>query len=130
MTTKEEIKQTDKKVLPKYYKPCQDHLGNHYDSFAAMCRAYDKSPEMVRYRLYKGVELEFALTQEIMHSTSQYRVKSEDHLGNKFDTFKDMCEYHNKSNQLVRKRLQTGMSLEDALTKPVLPRGANRKKHS
>jgi hypothetical protein len=40
-----------------------------------------------------------------------------DHLGNKFNTMTEMCEYHGISNSTLSRRLKAGMNLEQALKK-------------
>lgn len=42
-----------------------------------------------------------------------------DHLGNEFKTVSDMCKYYNISIQTYSYRLNSKMSLEDALTTPI-----------
>ena len=41
-----------------------------------------------------------------------------DHLGNKFNTIDDMCNYHNMHKSTYAHRIKTGMTLEQALTIP------------
>lgn len=42
-----------------------------------------------------------------------------DHLGNEFETLKDMCLYYGISKDTYRYRLKIGMDKEEALTKPL-----------
>lgn len=52
--------------LPLYYKepkPSTDHLGNKYDSFNKMCKAYNMNSTTVRQRLNNGWSIERALTE-------------------------------------------------------------------
>lgn len=44
-------------------KECKDHLGNYYESFIEMCKAYKKDSTTVKARLRKGWTLEAALTE-------------------------------------------------------------------
>ena len=42
-----------------------------------------------------------------------------DHKGNKFRCCQDMCAAYNINPNTFRRRLKMGLSLEDALTRPV-----------
>lgn len=42
-----------------------------------------------------------------------------DHLGNTFDTMKEMCEYHNISKGAFEQRIKKNWTLKDALTIPL-----------
>lgn len=46
--------------------------------------------------------------------------KCQDHLGNEYESFSEMCRNYNIKNISVRRRLRAGWSLEDALTSELL----------
>ena len=47
------------------------------------------------------------------------RKKCVDHLGNQYNSILDMCRHYNIEYRAFRARLKSGMSLADALTKPL-----------
>jgi hypothetical protein len=108
--------QVDKKYI--------DHLGNEYLSQKDMCNAYDIDPSTFRDRLKRGWSLEKALTSPI----TQIRLKEDgisrpvkdltcnDHLGNTYSSFSEMCRAYGKASRTVRDRLKKGCDLQTALT--------------
>lgn len=107
----EQVKNSSTKIK------CKDHLGNSYSSFSEMCRAYNKSMNVVKHRMERGYSLKDALTKE--YSTICVEKECKDHLGNTYKSFKQMCEIYNKSVHTVFNRLNMGWSLEEALTKEI-----------
>lgn len=92
-------------------KQCQDHLGNIFASFSAMCKFYCQPRTRAQYRLDNGQSLEHALLDKGYECT--------DYAGNIFKSFNAMCHHYNKLPECVRMRLQKGMPLKDALEKEV-----------
>lgn len=99
----------------------KDHLGNEYGSFNEMCRAYNRDEWLVHRRLYRGWSLERALTEK---SKAEESSVCKDHLGNEYKTFNMMCNAYNKSFGVVQYRLESGYTLEEALTTDTLIRKA------
>ena len=106
-------------IKKKRNKPCEDHLGNKFPSFAAMCRFHHMTTENVRGRIKRGATVEEALTQRGFFKSSREKEKPfEDHLGNKFESFAAMCRFHGVNTEVTRSRVKAGMPLEKALTMP------------
>lgn len=100
-------------------KPCEDHLGNKFPSFAAMCRYHHMTTENVRGRIKRGATVEEALTQRGLFKSSREKEKPfEDHLGNRFESFAAMCRYHGANTEATRSRVKKGMPIGEALTMP------------
>lgn len=99
--------------------PMKDHLGNEYPSKAALLRAYDISDVSFDYRL-KTLKwsLEKTLTTPKMDMFRTTAIACEDHLGNKFDTKAQMCDYWRIPRALFFKRMASKWSIEKALTTP------------
>lgn len=96
-------------------KVCYDHLGNRYNSIKDMCKHYNIGVDAFASRIRAKWTLKDALTNEINHD-KQGKAYC-DHLGNEYSSFISMCRHYNKSKSLVKERLKSGWSLEDALTK-------------
>ncbi len=95
------------------YKPCTDHLGNHYPNMINMAYAYGISDVLLMKRLEAGMSLEEALTLE-KHTHDAWTVK--DHLGNVYKSQSDMAKAYGLARTTLINRLNAGMSLKDALT--------------
>lgn len=98
-------------------KPCVDHLGNHYQSLGDMAMQYSMSLSTLSGRLHRGYSVRKALTTPV-RETRRGTIYL-DHLGNTFKSFRDMAEYYNINHIVLRRRLDGGMSLEDALLTPL-----------
>lgn len=97
-------------------QPCTDHQGRKYDSISDMARAYDLPATIVIGRFYRGWDLKTALTAPI-----GYRIPKtvcSDHLGNVFNTQKEMLAFWGISSAAYRARLKSGMTQQRALTAP------------
>ena len=77
-----------------------------------MCQHYELKQATVRDRLRRGWSLEKSLTYLT-------KVEIQDHLGNKFKTYKDMASYWGISIDAYNKRKRNGWSLKDSLTVPI-----------
>jgi len=93
-----------------------DHLGNTYESVKSLCDHYKIPVSTYLNRLRGGWTVEDALTVPIRNISYE---KSTDHLGNKFRSVKEMCRYYSIDCATYYHRIASGMSLGDALTKPV-----------
>lgn len=98
-------------------KPCVDHLGNMYTSEAEMCRAYKCSVNVYLYRKKQGM----STRQALMSKTSEYKRKVEitDHLGNRYNSKKEMCDAYGKDVGTYNSRILAGYTQEEALTMPI-----------
>lgn len=74
--------------------------------------------------MYRGLSNGMT-TDEIIKKYKSRRIK--DHLGNYFDTTKDMLEYWGIPRDAYNKRLNKGLSLEEALTLPLVNIRGTRK---
>ena len=97
-------------------KPCTDHQGRKFASISDMARAYDLPATIVIGRFYRGWNLETALTAPIGYRRP--KTVCSDHLGNVFNTQKEMCAHWGISWAAYKARLQSGMTLQRALTAP------------
>ena len=97
---------------------CEDHKGNKYPSFKAMCRAYHKPAVTVKGRLADGWSLKDAL--ELPNNSKPKRGKTcFDHLGIEYQSEGTRAKAYGKNAETVSSRLSKGWSLKDALTTPI-----------
>lgn len=102
-----------------------DHAGNHYDNMPQMLTAYNVSRGAFYYRRKKKHTLQECL-EGYKHTRTRCRtrcIRSEDHLGNVFESVKEMCEHYGITPTTYCKRIERGYTVEQALTKPVKSRG-------
>lgn len=101
-------------------KPVIDHLGNEYKSIKSMAMHYGLPDYVVSTRIKKGWTMQEVLTtpckQIVQHHFDKNNIS--DHMGNIFNSQKEMCEYWNVDRNSFDKRLQSGWSVEKALTTP------------
>lgn len=95
--------------------PCEDHLGHKYASISKMCKKWGVERTTYAERIKSGMSIKEALTTEATYVNNAK--KCEDHLGNKYETLKDMCATYGISTSMYRSRINRGMSVRDALTK-------------
>lgn len=95
---------------------CADHLGNKFASKNQMCKHYGIAMHTFSNRLDKGWSLEKALTTK-RNGIDKKKKECTDHLGNKFKSKTEMCEYYGVNIATLGSRLESGYSLEEALTK-------------
>ena len=110
-----------------------DHLGNHFKSVSAMTRHYGIPRPTYTSRIKLGWSVEEALTVPVLKEGGNYKpnnslVGIEDHLGNKFNNKTQMAKYWGISSAQLHNRLSSGLSLEEALTKPSSSRGKYKKR--
>lgn len=97
-------------------KEATDHLGQSYPSISAMCRAWGVSTALYYARLQRGKTLEEALGP--YDPALDKRTKAcTDHLGQEFPSKKEMCEAWGLRVGTFEKRLKSGFTLEEALTR-------------
>ena len=101
-------------------KTCTDHLGNTYNSVAAMCAAYSITRRCYYNRLRSNWSQEKALTTPLSKNEWARRCKRliKDHLGNKYDSCEEMCAAYGINNTDYYRRIRAGWSIEKALTTP------------
>lgn len=93
----------------------RDHLGNDYPSLTAMAKANNMSEGCLRQRLERGMTIEEALTTPIKKWHHSRSVGCVDHLGNKFESYRKMCDYWKIKYELFMHRFNNGWSVKDAL---------------
>lgn len=121
-------------------KPVKDHLGNEFSSEKEMCEEWNIDYDNYRRRISTGWDMQKALeapvnrykkTHNRTHKSSsspKHRKKyCVDHLGNIFNTEKEMCAAWNISWYTYRSRIIAGWVKEDALTTPVNIKNRNRR---
>ena len=92
-----------------------DHKGRKFKTRKAMCEFWGIEPSTFSYRMKIGHPLEFALTASA-HEKGRGKLV-EDHMGNKFNSVKEMIEYWGVSTPfLLYLRKKKGFSLEECLT--------------
>lgn len=105
-----------KDIAKKSTEEVKDHLGNVYTSKTEMAEAYGIALRTLELRLSSGLSLAGALTQRV---PKRYKLKVEDHLGNKFQNVMEMCKFYGVKYDTYYQRLQRGWSKERALTTKV-----------
>lgn len=99
-------------------KEAIDHLNNKFNSIKDMCDYWGIDITNYYSRYCKmGWSLEKSLVTPINNYKHLYCIK--DHLGNKFNTIKEMCNYWGISQNLYTDRVSRGWSLEKSLTYPI-----------
>ncbi|MCR5117119.1 MAG: hypothetical protein K6A97_06390 [Lachnospiraceae bacterium] len=117
---KEAAKRTEEKRNGngiRHGRECIDHLGNTFSSITAMCKYWKVNNGLFQDRIERGWSVEDALTKGKVHTHTK-TVNCKDHLGNTFPDVKSLCDYYGVSKLAYISRIQRGMPLEMALTKP------------
>ena len=95
----------------------EDHKGNKYPNFTAMCSAYCKAPTTVRKHLNNGWSLKDAL--ECQEDLTHLGKTCFDHLGIEYQSEEARAKAYGKSQPCVTYRMtKLGWSLKEALTIP------------
>lgn len=110
-----------------------DHLGNQFNSVSEMVKYYGIPRPTYISRIKLGWTLEEALTVPSIKDGGNFKATNslkglEDHLGNKFNNKTQMAKYWGISSAQLHNRLSSGLSLEEALTKPTTARGKYKKR--
>lgn len=90
-----------------------DHLGNKFSSVSSMVKHYGISYQAFLSRRNKGMSLEDALTTPLAKYTKSQNIK--DHLGNHYNSYKELAEAYDLDEKTLKVRLYRGWSLEDSL---------------
>lgn len=95
----------------------EDHKGNKYPNFTAMCKAYCKVPTTVRKHLNNGWSLKDAL--ECQEDSTHLGKVCFDYLGIEYNSEESRAKAYGKSQPCVTYRMnKLGWSLKEALTIP------------
>jgi len=96
---------------------CSDHNGKEFDSIKAMCDFYDVSVNTYHAKIQAGYTKEQALSCKRQRNYGNFEGSGYiDHLGNRFETKKEMCTFHDISVYVYNSRLQRGYTKEQALS--------------
>ena len=124
-----------KDVFVSLYKELQgdrvvykDHLGREYVRLSDMGTAWGIPDPVLRHRMSRNWDIERALTEPATKFVSFFGEEIKDHLGNEYDSFNSMCRAYNILPATVKTRILAGMSVEEALTKPVRVRRSSKLK--
>ena len=91
-----------------------DHLGNEFETVKDMCDYWDIP--MSTYVNYNKNGLTFAEMVNKVNQRKNASQKPVDHLGNEFETVKDMCDYWDIPVKIYQKRINIGKTIQCALT--------------
>lgn len=104
----------------------RDHLGKEFVRLSDMATAWGIPDTVLRDRIKNKWDIERALTEPSNKFVSFFGEEIKDHLGNEYDSFNSMCRAYNILPATVKTRILAGMSVEEALTKPVRVRRRNK----
>ncbi len=111
LSTAEKINETDWTV--------KDHLGNKFKSQNAMLAHYGVSSGCFWARRRKGWSLKDSLSGPVLKKNAIHAKKIKDHLGIEWASITAMCEAYKLSPRVFKRRIDSGMSLEEALVTPL-----------
>lgn len=94
----------------------KDHIGNTYAKLEDMCQFWHISLETYHSRKKRKWDIEKILTSKDVYWNCKPTAKPIDHLGNEFTSWAKMCRHYNTTYDRVRRKLEKGWSLEEALT--------------
>ncbi len=98
-------------------KPVTDHLGNEFESYAEMYRHWGTNQTIYHYRTaVKGWDMKTALETPPMDTDMAGAHECEDHLGNKFESIRAMCDYWRIPRTTFFQRRAKGWDLEKCLS--------------
>lgn len=92
---------------------CKDHLGKEFRSLKEMCEYWNVNPATYRRRRKLGWSIEDCLTMKSGTGSSSIVT---DHLGNKFRSKLDLCEFYNIPYHAYLNRINSGWSQKKAIT--------------
>ena len=97
-------------------EPCKDHKGVEYRTKKEMCKRYGINYETYLTRIKSGMSVEEALTADLISNPSS--IICSDHLGNVYNSQKEMCKVYKIRVNTFKNRIDRGWSLEESLTIP------------
>ena len=95
---------------------CVDHLGNSYSTVKEMCEHYNIAVSTYTTRIKRGLSVEEALTNHIRQKREPQK-GWRDHLGNEYPTQQALCDAYGVKRKTFTDRIDSGWTLEEALTK-------------
>lgn len=96
--------------------------GKKYNNYTEIAKDYSLPKNYIYKSLSRGLSLE-----EVVTSYKPRNKQVKDHLGNSFKSMRDMCRFWNTTVHVYTSRVSNGMSVQDALTKPLNKGGKKRK---
>lgn len=105
--------------LPKNTKTVTDHKGQKFESVSAMCKHWKMTRSTYNARIKQGWSIEDALTKP-KKDVNMAAQTCKDHLGNEYPSLNAMCRVYNISRYMYQERINSGWSLEKALTTPTI----------
>lgn len=101
-------------------KPIIDKDGNLYESHNALCRAQQIHPSTLCSRLKRNMNIEDAVKKvHYGHGMNKQGYVIDETDGTKYETVEEMCRKHNKLSGTFRIRVSRGLTVSQALTKPI-----------
>ena len=97
-----------------------DHRGQKFKSCDEMCAFWGVDLDAYRCRVHSlKWSKERALTTPVK-TRSRLKLPTSDHQGRSFESFEQLARFYSMCPDTLKHRLKCGMSLEEALTKPML----------
>ena len=93
-----------------------DHLGNVFSTIREMCNYWGINKSCYIDRVSKGWSKEKALTQKSRKQKIKDLGDCTDHLGNTFNSIREMCDYWGITDTTYHFRLKQGYTKEESLT--------------
>lgn len=93
-----------------------DHLGNVFDTVDDMCDFWEINKSCYIDRIKRKWSKERALTEKSRKDTIKDSGDCTDHLGNTFESIRDMCDFWEISDSKYHFRISQGYTKEEALT--------------
>jgi hypothetical protein len=100
-------------------KPHKDHIGNEYANISEMAKHHNMGINLVHGRLSRDWSVDRALTQPVRLVGPNQTKVCVDHLGKRFESLSERARAYGLHPSVIRARLKSGYTLEEALTKPV-----------
>lgn len=97
-------------------KRCRDHNDKEFDNIKEMCKYWDIGVGTYYSRLKLGWSLEKILTT---HDKASKPIVCYDHTNRRFKSLNEMCKHWEVPTSVYKRRIASGMSVEQALTTPV-----------
>ena len=99
--------------VAKVQRKCKDHLGNSYENIESMCKAWNVSYATYKFREDKGYDIKTCLTGIGLHK--QHKIRCVDHLGNVYESEKELCNAYGISRDTYRRKSRDGKGLLEIL---------------
>lgn len=99
----------------KCYCAMEDHLGNKFVSKAELCRTWGISPEILKYRIEKGLSLKDSL--ELVKISSETRLPTRDLADKAYNSCIELCKSLGISIERLRTLMSDGVTAKEAIAK-------------